>query len=100
VRLVEVTPLAVTVGVGGGRLEPGVERVGRRLAELGVDSSRQTLMGGDPSTRLDRFTRDFPNSVLVVVSSRWTGRKPRWHSTGRTVARRSSCPVLAVPAVR
>jgi nucleotide-binding universal stress UspA family protein len=93
-----VTPLAVTVGAGGARLESDVERVGRCLAELGVDSSRQTLTG-DPSTRLDRFARDVANPVLVAVSSHWAGRKPHWHSTARTFARRSSCPVLVVPAM-
>jgi nucleotide-binding universal stress UspA family protein len=99
VQLVEVVPFAVTVGAGAGRREFGAECMSRRLAEVGVESPLQTLTSGDPATRLDRFARDIPNSVLLAMSTHWVSRRPHLHSTARALARRSSSPVLVVPAV-
>ena len=100
VHLVEVAPRPVAVGGGwGDEAATAIDQIARRLADHGVDVSGQMVPGGGaPATRLEEFASDLGNAVFVATSSNWTSAKPHWHSTTRTLARRSRRPVLVVPA--
>jgi nucleotide-binding universal stress UspA family protein len=56
------------------------------------------LQGGNPASRLEDLAGDVADAVLVTTSTHWTGPGTHWHSTTRNIARRSTRPVLVVPA--
>jgi nucleotide-binding universal stress UspA family protein len=108
VRVVEVAPVAVGADAALRecpdsapvlRGEPDrADRYARLLADRGVAATWEVLYGGDPASRLEDLAAGLSDAVVVATSTGWTGPGTHWHSTTRRIARRSTRPVLVVPA--
>ena len=75
-----------------------VRHFARLLAEVGVESSWGVLHGDEPDVRLEEFGTRLRDPIFVSTSGRWTDGRLHWHSTTRQLVRRSTRPVLVVPA--
>jgi nucleotide-binding universal stress UspA family protein len=94
----EVVP-TVTAGTSSGdRPSEHVRHLARLLADVGVESSWVVLHGDEPDVRIEEFGTQLRNPIFVSTSGRWTDGRRHWHSTTRQLVRRSTRPVLVVPA--
>ena len=99
-RFVEVIPHVPAIAARAGR---ALEAVHVRayvdeVARSGVAAAGEVVYGDDVATALAGYVEQLPDSVLVVTAERWSGAPTHWHGTSRKLVRRSSSPVLVVPA--
>ena len=94
--VVEVVPTATDPAEAGAaaNLRPYVEL----LAGAGVRASSRVIQGGEPGFWLEDFAEHIADPILVATSARWTDGQRHWHSETRELVRRSTHPVLVVPA--
>ena len=94
----EVIPTA-PAGTGlGGNSSEHVRHFAQLLADAGVDASWGMLCGDEPVMRLEEFGTRLRDPIFVATSVRWTDGRVHWRSATRQLVRRSSRPVLVVPA--
>ena len=94
----EVVPIRTAGTSNGDSSSEHVRHFARRLAEVGVESSWGLLHGDEPDVRLEEFGTRLRDPIFVCTSGRWTDGRLHWHSTTRQLVRRSTRPVLVVPA--
>ena len=75
-----------------------VRHFAQLLADVGVPASWGVLYGDEPDMQLEEFGDQLSDPVFVATSVRWTDGRPHWHSTTHQLVRRSTGPVLVVPA--
>ncbi len=68
------------------------------IADVVPDST--VLHGGDAVESLEQFAEGVADPVYLAVSARWTDARFHRHSVTRNLVRRSTTPVLVVPAAR
>ena len=94
----EVVPTVTAGTIPGERPSEHVRHLAQLLADVGVESSWVVLPGDEPDVRIEEFGTQLRNPIFVSTSGRWTDGRRHWHSTTRQLVRRSTRPVLVVPA--
>jgi nucleotide-binding universal stress UspA family protein len=81
------------------RAADNVHHLTSELHRHGLPAQHKTILGGAPTNGLEQFATQTAGAVLLAVSARWTEPHHRHrHSVARALARRSTRPVLVVPA--
>jgi nucleotide-binding universal stress UspA family protein len=77
-----------------------VRHVVDRLQQDGVEATWDVVHGGEPEYWLEKYTAHIAEPLFVTSSARWSDGRPHWHSATRQLVRRTTAPVLVVPAHR
>jgi nucleotide-binding universal stress UspA family protein len=94
----EVVPTTPDDATPGGRAAEHVRAFADMLGANDVKASWGVLFGDEPDVRLELFADSFSNPIFVATSVRWTDGQPHWRSSTHRLVRRSTHPVLVVPA--
>lgn len=98
--VVEVLPAMPGFGRGVAQVIESsyVRNLASQLVVAGVEASFEVLHGDNIVERLEEFTGDIIDAVLVATSTKWTDGHTHWHSTTRRIVQRTIRPVLVVPS--